>query len=209
MKYNNYSSKKADLSQRSLKLTTTDSEDEKAEEEKGKKTHATKEQMLSLLAGMLKKNQLSIPSSVQETEIHLTRSRWIMRSLRASIWGANALLRVVTSPTNITEEEKFDAILNKKDYKAATGQGYQQRGADIKKDNEWEMQQNSDSTMTNSDSEETAESMEIEVKKAEGNRGGEGLQGSHVPASLTDITEELVEEVISKTTVRSSRPRSS
>ena len=113
-----------------------------------------------------------------------------MRSLRASIWGANALLRVVTSPTNITEEEKFDAILNKKD-------------------NEWEMQQNSDSTMTNSDSEETAESMEIEVKKAEGSRGGEGLQGSHVPVSLTDITEELVEEVISKTTVRSSRPRSS
>ena len=71
------------------------------------------------------------------------------------------------------------------------------------------MQQNSDSTMTNSDSEETAESMEIEVKKAEGSRGGEGLQGSHVPVSLTDITEELVEEVISKTTVRSSRPRSS
>ena len=121
MKYNNYSSKKADLSQRSLKTTATDSEEAKAEEEKGKKTHATKEEMLSLLAGMLKKNQLkkndvtmSIPSSVQETEIHLTRSRWIMRSLRASIWGANALLRVVTSPTNITEEEKFDAILNKK-----------------------------------------------------------------------------------------------
>ena len=114
MKYNNYSSKKADLSQRSLKTTATDSEEVKTEEEKGKKTHATKEQMLSLLAGMLKKNQLSIPSSVQETEIHLTRSRWIMRSLRASIWGANALLRVVTSPTNITEEEKFDAILNKK-----------------------------------------------------------------------------------------------
>ena len=150
MKYNNYSSKKADLSQRSLKTTTTDSEDEKAEEEKGKKTHATKEEMLSLLAGMLKKNQLKkndvtmgIPNSVQETEIQLKRSRRTMRSLRASIWGANALLRVVTSPTNITEEEKFDAILNKKD-------------------NEWEMQQNSDSTMTNSDSEETAESMENE-----------------------------------------------